>query len=216
MIRESEVTFAIMDLLLQPLWYFSLAFGISLLGSLPFGMINLNVLATAVHRGPRPALWMGLGATMVEGLQILLVLFGFRWLADNTTLDTILQWIAIPVFLGLAFHYFTAKPARQEGEVIRKQPFLRGVGLSLINVLVYPFWFLWLGLMDFPVDDRSLWGWMIAGAVLGALAVMALFIFLGRVIEKNAGSLTRHLNRVISGVFLALAIWQFTRLVFLH
>ena len=213
MIRGSEVTFAIMDLLLQPLWYFSLAFGISLLGSLPFGMINLNVLATAVHRGPRPALWMGLGATLVEGLQILLVLFGFQWLADNTTLDTILQWIAIPVFLGLAFHYFTAKPARQEAEVIQRHPFLRGVGLSLINVLVYPFWFLWLGLMDFPVDDRSLWGWMIAGAVLGAFAVMALFVLLGRVIEKHAEAITRSLNQIIATVFIGLGVIQLLRLM---
>lgn len=190
-----------------------MAFGISLLGSLPFGMINLNVLATAVHRGPRPALWMALGATMIEGVQLFVVLFGFGFLASNTTLESILQWIAIPVFLGLAIHYFKVKPSTKQGEVIKQRPFWRGVGLSLINVLVYPFWFLWLGLMAFPVEDKSLWGWLISGAVLGAFAVMLLFIFLGRIIEQRAETLTRHLNRIIAGIFLALAIWQILRLI---
>lgn len=192
--------------------YFITAFGISLLGSLPFGMINLNVLATAVHRGPRPALLMGLGATLVEGLQILIVLFGFGYLAANTTLDTILQWIAIPVFLGLSVYYFKAKPSAKEGQVVHHQPFVRGMGLSLINVLVYPFWFLWLGLMAFPVEEKTLWGWLIAGAVLGAFAVMVIFTLLGRVIEKKSERLTHQLNRIIAIIFLGLAIWQLVRL----
>ncbi len=190
-----------------------MAFGISLLGSLPFGMINLNVLATAVHRGPRPALLMGLGATLIEGFQILIVLFGFDVLAANTTLDAILQWVAIPIFLGLSGYYFTAKPAKAEGEVVHHRPFWRGVGLSLINVLVYPFWFLWLGLMAFPVEERSLWIWLILGAVAGAFAVMVIFTLLGRVIEQKSEGLTRHLNRIIAVIFLALAIWQLVRLL---
>ncbi len=193
--------------------YFMMAFGISLLGSLPFGMINLNVLATAVHRGPRPALWMGLGATLVEGLQLLIVLFGFGFFAAHTTLESILQWVAIPVFLGLAWYYYRAKPSKTEGEVVQNRPFWRGVGLSLIYVLVYPFWFLWLGLMAFPVEEKPIWIWLISGAVLGAFASMVIFTFLGRVIEKKSEKVTRHLNRIIAAVFLALAIWQLVRLM---
>ncbi|MCF8238963.1 MAG: LysE family transporter [Saprospiraceae bacterium] len=194
-------------------WYFMMAFGISLLGSLPFGMINLNVLATAVHRGPRPALLMGLGATLVEGIQILIVLFGFGFLATHTKLESILQWVAVPVFLGLAWYYYTAKPPQKEGEVVQRQPFWRGVGLSLINVLVYPFWFLWLGIMAFPVEERSIWAWLITGAVMGAFASMVIFTFLGRVIEKKSEKVTRHLNRIIAIVFLGLALWQLVRMI---
>lgn len=194
--------------------YFMTAFGISLLGSLPFGMINLNVLATAVHRGPRPALWMAFGATMIEGVQLFIVLLGFGFLASNAALEATLQWIAIPIFLALSIFYLRAKPSSKRGEVVKQLPFWRGVGLSFINVLVYPFWFLWLGLMAFPVEEKTLWGWLIAGAVLGAFTVMVLFVFLGRVIEQRAESLTRHLNRIIAGIFFALAIWQFIRLYF--
>ncbi len=211
-IPSSGIIFEKMDSIAQPFWYFLLAFGISLLGSLPFGMINLNVLATAVHRGPRPALWMAGGATLIEGVQLFVVLVGFGFLADHTTLEAVLQWIAVPIFLGLAVFYFRAEPVNTHGEVVKQRPFWRGVGLSIINVLVYPFWFLWLGLMAFPVEDRSLWGWLITGAILGAFVVMVMFTFLGRLIEQRAESLTRHLNRIIAGVFFALAIWQLIRL----
>lgn len=191
--------------------YFATAFGISLLGSLPFGMINLNVLATAVHRGPRPALVMGLGATLVEGLQIFIVLLGFGYFAAYTSLESTMKWVAIPIFLGLAVYYFIAKPPKKEGEVVRRQPFWRGVGLSIINVLVYPFWFLWLGIMSFPVEEQSTWIWLITGAVLGAFASMVIFTFLGRVIQQKAEGVTGQLNRIIAAVFLGLALWQLVR-----
>ncbi|MEZ5031816.1 MAG: LysE family transporter [Saprospiraceae bacterium] len=195
--------------------FFALAFGISLMGSLPFGMINLNVLATAVHRGPRPALVMGLGATMVEAAQLVLVLFGFDYLASHTSVDQVLQWIAIPVFLGLAIHYWRSRPSSQHGEVVRSRPFLRGVGLGVINVLIYPFWFLWLGIIQFPVDDHALWPWFIIGAFLGAFASMVIFTVLGRVIEQRSEALTRHLHRIIAVMFLGLGLWQILRLTFL-
>lgn len=183
------------------------AFLLSLMGSLPFGMINLNVLSAAVHRGRGPALRMALGAVLIEGIQLVLILTGFSYLADNPGFERTLRGIALPIFLVLALYYYLSKPKVQGLEGVEaSRPFMRGVGLSLINVLVYPFWLFWLAWLDFPVERQGLWFFFIAGAVAGAYATMLLFILLGRLIQVRAGELTRHLNRIIAGIFFALAL----------
>lgn len=193
--------------MMDALWFLLAAFLLSLMGSLPFGMINLNVLAVAVHRGRGQALRMALGAVLIEGVQLVLILTGFSYLANNPGFERVLRGVALPIFLALALYYFLSRPRAQGLDGVEaSRPFLRGVGLSLINVLVYPFWLFWLAWLDFPVDRQGLWFFFIAGAVLGAYATMLLFIVLGRLIQARAGELTRHLNRIIAGIFLALAL----------
>jgi threonine/homoserine/homoserine lactone efflux protein len=185
------------------------AFALSLMGSLPFGMINLNVLSAAVHRGRGPALQMALGAVLIEGVQLILILTGFSYLADNPGFERTLRGFALPVFLGLALYYFLTRPKLETiGAPAASRPFLRGVGLSLINVLVYPFWLFWLAWLDFPVERHGLWSFFIGGAVLGAYVTMLLFILLGRLIQSRASEMTRHLNRIIAVIFLGLALLE--------
>ena len=195
------------------LTHFLTAFGISLLGSLPFGMINLNVLATAVARGKAPALTMGAGAVLVEGMQILLVLILYGWLAGRSELQQWLQIGAVPVFLGLAAWYLLRPaPLPGQGRVVERAAFLRGMGLSVLNVLVYPFWLFWLGWLAFPIEERTSWTPFLVGAVLGAYAVMIGFTFLGRLIDTRAHQVARHLRLIIGLIFLGLGIWQLIRI----
>lgn len=193
---------------MDALVFFSAAFALSLMGSLPFGMINLNVLSTAVHRGRVPALWMALGAVLVEGGQLVVILAGFQQLSENPGLEQLLRRIALPIFLVLAIYFLRTRTRTDLAQADTGRPFVKGLGLSVINVLVYPFWLIWLAWLDFPVERLGLWLPFIVGAIAGAFASMLGFIFLGRIITRRAGELTTHLNRFIAMIFLGLALWE--------
>lgn len=187
------------------LFLFVAAFLLSLMGSVPFSMINLNVLSASVHRGVRPALWMAFGAVLVEGGQLFLIMYGYHYLSQNPEFDRTLHTLALPIFLVLGLYFFFTKPKLKVEYANRKSPFFKGVGLSVLNVLVYPFWLFWLAWLDFPVEDFRGWRYFISGAILGAMASLVGFIYLGKLITARAHALTSYLNRIIATIFFALA-----------
>jgi threonine/homoserine/homoserine lactone efflux protein len=188
------------------LFFFAAAFLLSLMGSLPFSMINLNVLSAAVYRGVSAALWMSFGAVLVEGLQLFLILHGYQWLSQNPQFDRTLHTLALPIFIILGFYFFFTKPRIQVQYTNRKSPFFRGVGLSVLNVLVYPFWLFWLAWLDFPVEELRGWRYFISGAILGAMASLIGFIYLGKLITSRSQVLTSYINRIIASIFFLLAL----------
>lgn len=196
---------------MEGIWFFWVAFGLSLMGSLPFGMINLNILSTAVYRGRTAAMIMGLGAVVTEGCQLVLILAGYDLLSDNPGIERWLRAIAFPLFLGLAIYFFMSRPKADVKEEQNGTPFWKGVGLSMINILVYPFWLFWLTWLDFPVENKMLWTAFIGGAVGGAYFSLLAFILMGHVIARQGGMWTRHLNRFIALVFMGLALMELFR-----
>jgi threonine/homoserine/homoserine lactone efflux protein len=194
--------------------YFFAAFFLSLLGSLPFGVINLNILSTAVHSGKKSALQMTFGAVMIEGIQLIFILMSYRYLAANPAFDRVLHYLALPVFLGLAGYYLLAKSNIKTEVVHPKYPFIQGVIFALMNVLVYPFWLFWLAWLEFPVDQTAMQITFIAGAVSGAFISMLLFIFLGQLIKSRTRQLTTYLNKIIGCIFLGLALWEMSKYLF--
>lgn len=193
---------------MDTVYYFIAAFGVSLMGSLPFGMINLNVMATAVHRGYGAAMYMATGAVITEGVQLFGVMYGYGFLANNPDFEFVLRAMALPVFIGMGIFFFLKKQKVRLDTQATQRPFLRGIVLAWLNVLVYPFWLLWMGWMDFPVERHMLWLPFILGAMVGAYATMLGFIKLGNLIASKSDTLTNHLNRIIGTIFLLLSCFE--------
>ncbi len=196
--------------------YLLLGFGLSFIGSLPFGIINMGVARTAIHKGMIRAGFMAAGAVIIEFLQVFVAL-KFTWLFDNNlSVEKWLKVIAIVVFLiaGVYFMFFAkSKTAiEEENENSKKRhEFFKGIFLSTINVMAIPYWIFYgsfLSANGIPLDENLYVLLFAAGTVFGTFSLLMCYALLGYRILKQHQKITRWVNRFIGAILLGLALYQ--------
>lgn len=181
------------------------------------GMLNMQVVGTALRVGKRKAYIFSAGMAAVIGAQTTLaVLFANLLTANPSVVPTIKQW-AVPLFLILALVFvwkgFRALAARK-AEVERPykgDPFWRGMMMSSMNILNIPLVFALAGfLMADGYLSRAFLPrlFYVPGTALGALLIFFLYGRLSGWISKNMALFTRNINFFIGGLFALLAIFQ--------
>jgi threonine/homoserine/homoserine lactone efflux protein len=194
-------------------------FGISFIGSLPFGMINMTVAHTAIRKGMKPALAMAAGASLVEVFQAFLSL-KFTWLfLENTSLEKAFQIIAAVVFFLIGVYFlFIAKShtpnLEPEPPGRKRHEFLKGMFISSLNLMIIPYWVFygavltangWLKMENLYVAVFSI------GTALGTMFLLFLYSMLGAKILKKSAQITKWVNKFIGLVLLGFAgyeAWQ--------
>ncbi len=119
-----------------------LLFGIviSAIGTLPLGMINITVAERTIHKGLGAGMWIALGATLVELLQILIAIKFAYLFTSNPVVNQWLQILAIPIFFGLGIYFFLQKEPSEIKTTEQKLPdFFRGAAISSLNLLAIPY-----------------------------------------------------------------------------
>jgi threonine/homoserine/homoserine lactone efflux protein len=119
----------------------------------------------------------------------------------------------MPVFFVLGFHLlFLAKPPNPSMPVIpttMRRQFLRGLVISIFNLLAVPYWFVYCG----SLKVEGLWqdGWVFTflfalGVSFGTLAALSLYAWLGQVVLHRSKDLAKYANRFIGLIFIGLGI----------
>lgn len=195
---------------------FLIAFGLSFIGSLPFGMINMAVAHTAINKGVKAGIIMGLGAVIIEFFQVFIAL-KFTWLfAEGGTVGNVLQIIATAIFFaaGIYFLFFAkAKPpeVKKDMPIKKGHEFLKGMGISSLNLMVIPYWIFYgtmlteNGLLE---RDNIYVLLFAAGATAGAFALLVCYAFLGARILSKSETVTRWVNWFIGVVLIGFGIYQ--------
>jgi threonine/homoserine/homoserine lactone efflux protein len=188
-------------------------FVLSLLGSLPPGLISLSVAHTAMQRGWWAAIVLAAGAAAAEFFQAWGAVLLTDWFLSHPAAERAFQWAAVPIFLGLAGHLlFLAKPPRPPAEmppVAMARQFAKGVVVSVFNLLAIPYWFVYCGWLRVEGWWRE--GWpstmlFAAGVTLGTVAALALYAWLGHLILQRSATVARQANRVVGLIFLGLGL----------
>jgi threonine/homoserine/homoserine lactone efflux protein len=195
--------------------HFFLAFAISFVGSLPFGMINMTVAHTAIRKGMQAALFMAAGASLVELLQAF-VAVKFTWLfQENAQVEHIFQVVAITVFViaGTYFFFFAkSKPDVTEAEPQRRLGhFFRGMFISSLNLMIIPYWIFYATLLtanDLLVRDNLHVFIFAVGTAVGTFALLVLYSMLGVKILSKSEQVTKWVNKFIGVVLFGFAAWQ--------
>lgn len=187
---------------------------LSLLGSLPPGLISLSVAQTAIHRGLLAALLLAAGAAGAEFFQAWAAVWLTDWFMANRAVEQVFQWASVPVFLMLGVYFvFFAKAPETQGravEVSLARQVGKGVLLSVFNLLAVPYWFVYVGSLRVSGwwKEAGLASTLIfsAGVTLGTLAALGLYAWLGKIVVERSDVAARHANRVVGLMFLALGL----------
>jgi threonine/homoserine/homoserine lactone efflux protein len=187
--------------------------GISLLGTLPLGTLNIAAMQVSVSEGIIQGIYFGLGVAMVEVIYVRFSVVGISWIMKNAKLLRYMEWAAVAIVLALAAGSFWAafQPTEEKSFLLKSNlpNFLLGVSLSAINPMQIPFWFGWTTVLfskNVLKDRFDYYNVYTIGIGLGTLLGLMVFIFGGAFLVKklNAGQST--INLVLGGVFAVTAI----------
>jgi len=192
---------------------------ISFLGTLPLGSLNITAMQVAIEEQVRSAVKFALGVALVEVLYVQVSLQAMNWVTAHQAVFRTMEWITVLLFAVLAAGSFitACRKAGEKKSILLNNTIHRfwlGFGMSAINPVQIPFWFIWSTyLVSTHVLAATAYNSYTAGIGLGTLSGLALFIFFGRwvVLKINAGR--RAVNVVVGLVFFVSAIIQFIRLV---
>jgi threonine/homoserine/homoserine lactone efflux protein len=181
------------------------------------GMLNMQVVGTALRVGKRKAYLFSAGMALIIGAQTTMAVLFAKLLTTNpSVVPAIKQW-AVPLFLILALVFtwkgFRARAARR-AEVVQPYkggPFWRGMIMSSMNILNIPFVFAIAGFL--MADGYLSQAFMsrlfyVPGTALGALFIFTLYGRLSGWINRNMALFTRNINFFIGGLFAFLAVVQ--------
>ncbi|MEM6722931.1 MAG: LysE family transporter [Bacteroidota bacterium] len=193
-------------------------FILSFIGSLPLGVINLSVAETTVNKGVKPAIWLSIGAALIEFLQAFIAVKFTNLFNDNPSLTDTIQYLAIPLFIGLSIYYFRQEPAvpGQKQTLSEGRAFFKGVFLSVINLLAIPYWIFYgtylagKGLLYRQDIYLLLFS---AGVMLGTFTLLMLYCRLSLLVVNKIQRAAALSYQFLGYVFLAFALYQVVNLL---
>ena len=193
-----------------------LGFIISFLGQLPLGNMNLTATQLSVQESYRNAWKYGLGIVIIEIIYLRLALSGMDWVVEHKQLFAIMGWLTVIVFITLgvlAFIMARKQTSAKKGLLLNNKMnrFLLGIVVSGINPAQIPFWFLWsTELLNSKVlmPTTGQFNLFTAGAGLGSLAGLAVYIHGGKWLITKLKTSNRALNVFMGIVFILAGLFQ--------
>ncbi len=194
--------------------------GISFLGSLPLGTLNVAAMQIGIQEGLSEAIWFATGSLIVEMLYVRLSLVGIDWVRKQGKLMKLMEWITLIIIVALAIGSFiaalkgdgTAKNILLNNHIHR---FFLGMFMCAINPVQIPFWFGWSTVLLTkkilqPVNNQ--YNSYIIGIGLGTLLGNSVFIFGGKWMVQRIANSQQYLNWAIGGIFTVTAIIQLVKM----
>jgi threonine/homoserine/homoserine lactone efflux protein len=208
--------------MIELLKVFFIGFLISFLGQLPLGNMNLTATQLSVQENLRNAWKYGLGIVLVEIIYLRLALTGMDWVVEHKQLFRIMGWLTVILFIALgalAFVMARKQTSAKKGLLLNNKMnrFLLGMVVSGINPAQIPFWFLWsTQLLNSKVlsPTNAQFNLFTAGAGLGSLAGLALYIHGGKWLITKLKTSNRGLNIFMGIVFILAGLFQLYNMLF--
>ncbi len=202
---------------MQSAIYFFTAFGLSALGALPVGLINLSLANRTIERGRKAGLAAATGAMLVEFIYTFVAVYFIDILVRNETIGQSIKLFSMIVLLVFAIYYLTKKSSPSKQVEVKKSDarnLFYGIGIAGINMLIIPYWIFigaWLKSNGFIFDEISSILLIAAGSALGAMAVFLVYVWLGMRVLGKLDRVAHYTNKVIGVLFLILAVVQCVR-----
>ncbi len=131
-------------IILSTILFFLLALVISFIGSIQLGPVNLAVINKSLNSSYKQALWIGFGGAIPELFFSAAAFWFSNYLLNYPELIATLEWLMIPLFLGvglfLFFYKSKGKQKVKKENISKAGPFFIGLTLGTLNPMLLPFW----------------------------------------------------------------------------
>ena len=190
--------------------------GVSFLGALPFGIVNLSVVDVTAHENFRAGLDISIGASLIEAVHFLLAFFLGAMVVDYLEGSLWVKVFVVLLFLGIGLLFFLKKQKDHAKSPSYQLPnFVKGLILSAINPQAIPFWvFVIAGLQSGgwvtldPMADVKWVAFFLAGVLGGKLLALVLFGKMSTLLVNRVSVVSVWMNKIIGGILFLIAGWQ--------
>ena len=203
--------------------HFFLGFIISFIGTIPPSTFNLLAIQRATSTGLHKAMIFSCGAVFVEFFYCFFAVIFSRYFLANKNISDIIELIAIPIFILLAYLFLTKKHVEPTTSNVQapkgSNDFVQGLFIGFINPTQITFW---LGYSTYFISI----GWMkeellfmttfVVGVCAGSLVMLFIYAYYCKKwFYGNTPKLftEKVLNKVVGFIFIGLALMQTGKLV---
>ena len=187
---------------------FLTALGISFMGTLPLGSLNIAAMQISASDGIWPAIKFSLGALIVEVIYVRVSLVAMDWVRKRKKLFKALEWITVALIAALSVSSFiaAADPYVNKNVILSNTlpRFYLGVMMSAMNPVQIPFWFGWSTVLftkKILEVNQAQFNLYILGIGVGTFIGNLIFILGGRLIVDHLNTKQHILNYIIGGIF---------------
>ncbi len=187
---------------------FLTALGISFIGTLPLGSLNIAAMQISASDGTWPAIKFSLGALTVEVIYVRISLVAMDWVRRRKKIFKALEWVTVVLIAALSVSSFiaAADPYVHKNVILSNTlpRFYLGVMMSAMNPVQIPFWFGWSTVLftkKILEVNQAQFNLYILGIGVGTFIGNLIFILGGRLIVDHLNTKQHILNYIIAGFF---------------
>jgi L-lysine exporter family protein LysE/ArgO len=188
-----------------------LGMGATIVGGLPFGLVNLTVLNVTFERGNSAAFRIAHGAALVEVVFGITALFAGGMLVRHIEGNVIVSYVTAGVLIIGGLFFVLKKQGKSDHRETGSSGFLKGIFLNLVSLQVFLFWILAIAflssreLLQYDLVSILLF---ISGIWLGKMAVLWMYMSLSNRILSRSRIISKNINTIIGIVLFGLAFVQ--------
>jgi len=182
------------------------------------GMLNMTALKIRIHSNKRDSVKFAFGASLVVFIQAGIALFFADYFSSNPKVIENLKITAVFVFFSLAlfFYLLSRKKMKVKDTDKNHNYFLRGVGMSSLNMLAIPFYLgvsIYLVSLDKIIIAQPFIVLFVLGTVIGSFLLFYTYIVFAKIIIKRISFIATNINIVLSMLFFILGILTLIKLL---
>jgi L-lysine exporter family protein LysE/ArgO len=180
----------------------------SIIGAVPFGLVNLSVLQTAINKGTKASMPISYGASMIEMLYGILAIFTgsllIKYIGNNIWFNIFTALVVL--LMGMVF--FFKRSQFQFNKDSTFGGFTYGILLNLLSLQVLVYWILavsFISSLNQQIFSPLAIILFLSGIWTGKMGVLISYAFLGSKIASRSERISKNINRVIGIVLLGVA-----------
>lgn len=185
---------------------------VTVIGALPFGLVNLSVVDISLKQSRKLAMQIAHGAALVEVLYGVVAILAGAIISEFIQKNLFLNYSLIGILVIGSIVFILRKKEKNTKRFSVFSSFLKGVFLNLISFQVFLYWSIATAFLYARniLDTRFLSIMIFAvGIWLGKILVLWIYAFLSTRIISKSVIISKHLNRIIGGILMIIAVYQF-------
>lgn len=188
------------------------------IGLISPGMLNMTALKIRIHSNKIESVKFALGASLVVFFQAGIALFFADYFASNPQILENLKIAAVFVFFSLGLFFYLLSRKKMEIKTADKKHnyFLRGMGMSSLNMLAIPFYLgvsIYLVALGKITIAQPYIILFVFGTVIGSFLLFYTYIVFAKVIIKRISFIATNINIILSALFIILGILTLIKLL---